>query len=68
MADKSYTHESYLDWVKKIDKKDPLKEEKAKRIKHAIHLCYKRETLERILKATTEMQIYMAMRNARESA
>ena len=66
--DNSYAHESYLDWIRKIAKKDKLKSDKCEAIRYAIHLCYGKETLERILKATSEMQIYMALRNAREIA
>lgn len=66
--DISYNGEIYREWKRKIPKKDPLREEKKFRLRQAIDLCYKEETLERIVIATTEMQIYMAMCSAREIA
>ena len=65
--DHTYGYEIYKEWKAKIPKKDMLREEKKKRLRQAIDLCYGEETYEGIVNATTEMQIYKAMVNGREN-
>ena len=64
---KSYTQEKCDMWKEKVSEGDPLKDEKEEKLEFAIYLSYKVEILERILNATTEMQIYKAMVQGRES-
>jgi hypothetical protein len=66
--DHSYQFKIYAEWKSRISKKDPLREAKNNKLKQAIDLCYGEEALEKIVTATTEMQLYRAMLNARSIA
>lgn len=68
MSDHSYNYHRYSEWRKKISNKDELKSEKKDALSTAIDLCYGDETLSEIVYATTEMQIYRALMNARNCA
>lgn len=65
---KFQTETRYDKWSKEIAEDDTLSFSKTEALQAAIDLCYKDETLEQIVNATTEAQIYRAMRNARAIA
>lgn len=67
MGDHSYNYSRYAQWRKRISKTDKLKTYKEDSLRTAIDLCYVDETLEQIVNAVSEPQIYRAMRNAREN-